>query len=72
MQSSEEFDVIESYEKRYPNNQSPADLRTQEAEARKERILKVQGEIDSKHQQFKQEELVRMDAEAAKRLIEME
>ena len=70
MQSSEEFDVIESYEKRYPNNQSPNELRTKEAEARKERILKVQGELDSKNQQFKQEELVRMDADAAKRLIE--
>ena len=72
MQSSEEFDVIESYEKRYSNNQSPNELRTKEAEARKERIIKVQGELESNYQQFKQEELVRMDADAAKRLIEQE
>ena len=49
MQSSEEFDVIESYEKRYPNNQSPKEIQIKEAEARKERILKFQAEIEAKH-----------------------
>jgi hypothetical protein len=70
MQSSEEYDVIESYEKRYPNNQTPNEIRVKEAEARNERILKVQAEADASFQLFKKDELVRMDAEAAKRLIE--
>ena len=49
MQQSEEYDVMESYEKRYPNNQSPNELLRKEAEARKERILKVQEEVDAKY-----------------------
>ncbi len=72
MATSEEFDVIESYEKRYPNNQTPQELLKKEAEARKERISKVQADITAKYANYEKEELARMDAEAAKQLIEQE
>jgi hypothetical protein len=32
MASAEEFDIIESYEKRYPDNQSPKTILEKEAE----------------------------------------
>jgi hypothetical protein len=70
MASSEEFDVIESYEKRY--TEPPHELIKKEADARKERILKTQAELENKYAEFEKKELERLDAEAARRLIEQE